>query len=277
MATARALDGSGERQRLGGYRAGDLLREVVAVAGAGGTTVVVDRLVGGGDERLVGHLAADEPAANAVVLARAYLADPTRGRARHLRPADLFAVPPEAATPAGRVAQSWQRLLEAGGGRFGIGLSGREVRWVASRRGTLRVVSLRTVVGALERYEPALAITRAALRDLEATQGRCCERLAGELWRLERSPYVLNRRLREAVLQAVASGDLSFSEIALRCGRAKRDSEGAICGETTWLARRIGLAGEYASVAPSPWIHHRVLALIARFGLGVDPHQVESD
>ena len=42
----------------------------------------------------------------------------------------------------------------------------------------------------------------------------------------------------------LARGDLTMSEIAIRCGRCKRDRRGNVSGETSWLARRIGLAPE---------------------------------
>jgi hypothetical protein len=66
-----------------------------------------------------------------------------------------------------------------------------------------------------------------------------------------------------------------MSEIALRCGKVKRDSRGNESGETSWLARRLGLAPESGERAPTPWIHTDVLALIARRGLGVSPREVE--
>jgi hypothetical protein len=54
----------------------------------------------------------------------------------------------------------------------------------------------------------------------DPTLSTCC--LAAELTRLAESPIVLNRRLREAVALALAGGELSMSEIAMRCGRVKR-------------------------------------------------------
>jgi hypothetical protein len=100
-------------------------------------------------------------------------------------------------------------------------------------------------------------------------------RLAGELERLARSPIVLNRALREAVQRALARGELSMSEIAIRCGRVKRDRKGNESGETSWLARRLGLLPEAGRDTPTPWVHSDVLALIARRGLGVSPREVE--
>jgi hypothetical protein len=89
------------------------------------------------------------------------------------------------------------------------------------------------------------------------------------------SPLVLNRRWRERVEHAVADWGLSMSEIALRCGRVKRDKRGKESGETSWLARRIGQLPEAGAEHPTPWVHSDVLALIARDGLGVSPHEVE--
>jgi len=89
------------------------------------------------------------------------------------------------------------------------------------------------------------------------------------------SPIVLNRRLRETVLAAIGREGLSMSEIATRCGRIKRDSKGNESGETSWLARRLGLLPEGGQGAPTPWIHTDVLGLIARRGLGISPREVE--
>lgn len=71
------------------------------------------------------------------------------------------------------------------------------------------------------------------------------------------------------------SCDVTLSEIALRCGRIKRDRRGNISGETSWLACRIGQLPEGGQQKPGPWIHSDVLALIARDGLCVSPHEVE--
>ncbi len=89
------------------------------------------------------------------------------------------------------------------------------------------------------------------------------------------SPIVLNRKLRQAVLVAIERQGLSMSEIALRCGRVKRDSKGNMSGETSWLARRVGILPESGTTRPTPWVHSDVLALIARNGLGISPREVE--
>jgi hypothetical protein len=133
-------------------------------------------------------------------------------------------------------------------------------------------VALRTI-GALEDYEPARALTRAAIE--HPPSGAATEVLARELRMLERSPLVLNRALREAVHRRVRSGELSLSCIAARCGRGKRRATGLRFGDTTWLQRRLGVLPEKACSEPTPWIHTDVLALIAREGLGVEPREVE--
>jgi hypothetical protein len=89
------------------------------------------------------------------------------------------------------------------------------------------------------------------------------------------SHIVLNRGLREAVVDAVTCNAVTLSEIAIRCGRIKREENGKESGETSWLARRIGLLPEGGHEAPTPWVSSHVLALIARDGLGVAPREVE--
>jgi hypothetical protein len=81
--------------------------------------------------------------------------------------------------------------------------------------------------------------------------------------------------LRESVLAMVERERLSMSEIALRCGRIKRDRKGNESGETSWLARRLGLLPDAATGTSTPWIHSDVLGLIARQGLGLSPREVE--
>lgn len=138
-----------------------------------------------------------------------------------------------------------------------------------------RPVSLREVVGGLQSYQPMRTLTaRALVEHLEDARVSIAT-LRHELERLERSPIVLNRGLREAVLAAVETQAISFSEITIRCGRCKHDARGNIQGDTSWLTRRIGLRPEAGRRVPTPWVHSDVLALIAREGLGVSPHEVE--
>jgi hypothetical protein len=273
-------------------RSDGALRELLVRPGASGSRLLLDRdALTRGDARLVAHLAPDEPRQNAQIICALYLADPSRGRCRALTAGDLRTLPAELiceqapALPARALARG---LRDEQGNRFRIALllgrGGDELRWVQSppsahaegARAPVRPVALRGVIGFLERYEPALAHTRAALAGARRHGAPTAERLARELTRLEHSPYVLNRALREAVLCAIDQERLTLGEIALRCGRIKRDLRGAPGGETSWLARRIGLAPERAGGRRSPWIHSDLLALIARRGLGVDPREVET-
>jgi hypothetical protein len=130
-------------------------------------------------------------------------------------------------------------------------------------------------VGCLESYEPLRSVTlrELALRRHDAAISTTA--LTAELVRVQNSPIVLNRGLREAALRSIEREQLSMSEIAIRCGRVKRDSRGNESGETSWLGRRLGLLPEAGQVTPTPWIHSDVLALICRRGLGVSPREVE--
>jgi hypothetical protein len=152
-----------------------------------------------------------------------------------------------------------------------------ELRWRRHvRRGVApRVVCLREVVGALESYEPACGLTHATLARYHEDAHVATAVLRGELERLRASPVVLNRKLRQRVLTAVERHGLSMSEIAIRCGRVKRDAKGVTSGETSWLARRVGILPESGARNPTPWVHSDVLALIARNGLGINPCEVE--
>jgi hypothetical protein len=61
----------------------------------------------------------------------------------------------------------------------------------------------------------------------------------------------------------------------MACGRVKRDRRGNGSGETSWLARRVGLVASEPGGRPNPWVHSDTLALIAREGLGLAPRDVE--
>jgi hypothetical protein len=137
------------------------------------------------------------------------------------------------------------------------------------------VSPLRQVFGLLQAYEPAASMTRAALVAHAQSAGASVSALRSELDRACNSPIVLNRALRERVERAVETEGLSMSEIATRCGRVKRSRNGSESGETSWLARRIGQLPEAGRERPTPWVHSDVLALIAREGLGISPHEVE--
>jgi hypothetical protein len=127
----------------------------------------------------------------------------------------------------------------------------------------------------VESYEPFCAHTREAVALHCGDSAVSTTVLRTELARVLRSPIVLNRGLREAVLTRIGRHETTMSEIAIRCGRLKRDARGNRCGETSWLARRIGLLPEGGQRVPTPWVHSDVLALIARDGLGIAPREVE--
>jgi len=282
---------SGDRRLLGRYtdRQGRA-REVIARPGAAGSVLVVDRdCTTHGDRRLVAHLAADEPAENAALVCSRYLEDAaaTRCLCRLLTAEDARSAPFVAqqeaevnAEPAPRDAQPVDRL----GCRYRLelvqtGMSIPELRWCRRRPGRAPAdcepVSVREAVAALESYEPVCALTIRALA-LHGGAGEVSTTvLRAELARVQESPIVLNRRLREVVLATIERQELSMSEIAIRCGRVKRDRRGNESGETSWLARRLGLLPEGGRSTPTPWIHSDVLGLIARCGLGVSPREVE--
>ncbi|HEV2980242.1 MAG TPA: hypothetical protein VGX51_02320 [Solirubrobacteraceae bacterium] len=264
------------------------LREVVALQGASDSTLIVDRdAATGSDLRLVAHLAPDEPDENGALVCASYL-DQVRLRDCRCRPlaADDFRTAPFELSdppahngdsmlcvePADREGATY-RLHERASSK-----AGRELRW--RRRGPCpgcepRTVSVRDAIAALESYEPIRTLTLSAVARARATRKPSTAVLRAELARVQRSPIVLNRGLREAVLSRVGEEGLSMSEIALRCGRIKNDARGGESGETSWLARRLGLVPEGGKGRPTPWIHSDVLALIARQGLGISPREVE--
>lgn len=254
-------------------------RVILAVRRPDATVLVLDCAnTALGDARVIAHLDAQEPRENALLLARMYLGDPRRGEPRRLERDDLelrsrtSTTSVEATEPA--------TLSDARGHRFEIApvredSEAPELRWTRRTPGNgaqPEAVSLRETLGALEVYEPACSLTLAAVQ--HAAPPVRAARLRSELDRLQASPIVLNRGLREAVQHAVAQGT-SLSAIALRCGRLKSDSRGRRSGETSWLARRIGQMPEGGKSAPTPWIHSDTLALIAREGLAVSPREVE--
>jgi len=239
-------------------------REVIARPGAAGSTLVIDRYrATHGDARLVAHLAADEPAGNAALVCSRYLEDAAAGasRCRLLTREDASIAPfadqrdaelEAQETPTG--AQSVDRL----GRSYSLelvrsGMSIPELRWC--RRGPAPTsecepLSLREAIAALESYEPLRALTLRALASLGHSGQVSTTVLRAELTRVQESPIVLNRRLREAVLARVERSELSMSEIAVRCGRVKRDRRGNESGETSWLARRLGLLPEGGAARP---------------------------
>jgi hypothetical protein len=231
------------------------------------------------DMRLVAHIAADEPPENAQRITEIYLQDPTRGRCRALTETELSTLSTPEETPAEQLPPPNETGLDLDGRRLEIrAIAGKRsapaLRWVQiNADGLPSAVTLRDVVAQLQRYEPVLALTRAALADPDP--GVSISTLRCELKHIQHSPIVLNRGVREAVQRAISKGETTLSEIALRCGRIKRDSSGNVSGETSWLTRRTGLTSEHAQQTPGVWIHSDVLALIARDGLSLDPREVE--
>jgi hypothetical protein len=250
---------------------------------------VLDQSVGKrGERRLLAHIAPDEPSANAAVVCRCFLVQARRERCRcrALSAEDLRVIPfsrcgdedavcdapSDDAAQVDRLGRSYR--LE----RFATGMSIPELRWCRRRAGDASEpspVSLREAIAGLESYEPMGALTRRALAFHERAGDVSVTVLRAELHRMQESPIVLNRDLRAAVLDAVERRGSSMSEIAMRCGRVKRDAAGNESGETSWLARRLGLLPEGGRKATTPWIHSDVLALIARDGLDVSPREVE--
>jgi hypothetical protein len=136
-------------------------------------------------------------------------------------------------------------------------------------------ICVRDVIGAMENYKPRSATWRALVHCKQQSDSVISTAtLRAELVRVDASHIVLNRGLREAVLAALAEG-ITMSEITVRCGRYKRNAHGSRHGDTSWLARRVGLVSEGGRDRPTPWVHSDVLALIARKGLGIAPHEVE--
>lgn len=272
-------------------------RELVASPGARDSLLVIDRDASTlCDRRLVAHIAPDEPNENVAIVCRHYLADDAGRWCRRVQPGDMEVVP---FVDAGAFAGSYERrsggqargfgveseLIEVLGSVYRLALlplpnsSTCQLRWSrrAAREGDAKwePAGLREIVGALESYEPPFTLTATALALHRENPRVSITRLRAEFERMCASPVVLNRGLREAVVHAISARGTSLSEIACRCGMVKRDRRGRVSGETSWLARRVGLMPEGGQSAITPWVHSEVLALIARRGLGVSPREVE--
>ena len=264
----------------GHYTDGDDQRELVLLAAAAGSRLLIDRRTAdGGDPRVLAHLSNDEPDINARLVCREFLAGPSR-LARPLRAGDFDAPPDGFRGVAAPPPFMPQVLTDGSGHRYTLRATGAppELRWCLEpdrRGGPGRQISARDVVGALEDYEPVCTLTRAAVERYRLDRRISVAALAVELRRIESSPIVLNRRLRQAVIDAVREDGVSLSAIAMACGRVKRDQRGNGSGETSWLARRVGLLPSGPAGRPNPWVHSATLALIAREGLGLAPREVE--
>jgi hypothetical protein len=269
-------------RHLGRYTDTDTLavRELVAIAGDHGSTLVIDRLADThSDSRLVAHLPSDEPRENASLVCSLYLADPAKGQCRRVSSDDLNHAP--CSEPPNELCHdavlttadsACYRIRE-----ISVDGSFPQLRWTRSQQPSLEEpfvpIRLREVVAALEDYQPARITIAVIAGHVDSTVSVRC--LRAELERLITSPIVLNRRLREVIERTVQQGELSMSEISLRCGRVKRDRRGNESGETSWLARRIGRLPEGGELTATPWIRSDTLALIARQGLGLAPRDVE--
>lgn len=262
-------------------------RELLALPGHAGSVLVLDRdAVTLCDRRLVVHLAADEPRENAELVCRHYLEDVYGHWCRRVRPEDLEIAPfayDECAASSDFLASDTE-VVDTHGNVYRLrALSGErsssQLRWCRHSSGAedseRERIGVRNVVAALESYDPVRTITELAIARHRNDPNVIVTRLCAELERLCVSPVVLNRGLREAVLDAVEHRDMSMSEIAMRCGIVKRDCRGKTSGETSWLARRIGIMPEGGEKTITPWVHTDVLAVIARKGLGISPREVE--
>lgn len=246
-------------------------REILARDEGAGTTVF-ERPVDRGDEpRVVGVLECDEPQSNAVLLADLFAADaavrPIRCRVLGRGAADTRPLDQRAHEASNEVSDGLARVWRIRPVQGTMTVA--ELRWLDDAG---EIVSVRDVVAGVQAYGPVREATEASL----GASGVSTAALRAELERLLESPILLNRALRERVTAEIASGALSMGEIAARCGRTKRDGTGTRSGDTSWLARRVGLLPEAGRGEPTPWVHTEVLALIARTGLGVSPREVET-
>jgi hypothetical protein len=139
--------------------------------------LVVDRLTATHDDALlVAHLAADEPAQNAQLVACLYLNDERSRCCRRLNTRDLQTAPTAGQTPAidghpdGR-APAVTELLDERGHVFQLEpaetrMSIPELRWWQKTHEAYnppQAVSVREVIGTLESYEPVRDVTAQAL------------------------------------------------------------------------------------------------------------------
>ncbi len=169
--------GRGESGLLGRYLDSDARRrQVVALPGARGSMLVVDRDEDTlGDRRLVAHLAPDEPPGNALIVCDHYLSDTAGHWCRRVTAEDLRAVPfgeddeqdpdPEAVTAPARAVLTDRRGCTYRLELCPTDMSIPELRW--HRRSPAaegsEPVGMREVIAALESYEPVRTLTSRAL------------------------------------------------------------------------------------------------------------------
>lgn len=288
--TARAC-GTSQRpySRLGEYtdRETGTEREIIGCGLSDGGVLVIDRFtITHTDSRLLARLQPDEAPENAQIVCDLYLEDKTRGRCRRVTTEDYTPDHHPMNGSDGACGMAWRKPQKArDGSSYRIreipkedGLAP-ELRWTRSPQnspqGSFESVRLREVIAHFQAYEPSRTITLRALAAFGEHDRVSTHRLRRELKLLTSSCVVLNRGLREAVQRKIAQGELSMSEIAVRCGRTRNDRNGNSAGEASWVARRIGQVPETGKDQPTPWIHSDVLALIARDGLGGIPREVE--
>ncbi len=277
----------GTRATLGSYRTDDPPRErrIGAVAIPDGSVLVLDyEMPSCADPRVLARIAPEEPPGNAQLVADLYLADTRRGRSRPLTLADLEGSAPasrpsqrdahvELPTPRSRqiwVVSSIRANTDAG--EFP------QLRWMelAETPGeSFGPVTLREVIGALERYEPAIAMTRSAIDAQPPGGAVSTATLRAELHRMQAQrdraePWTARSGRPRAGLRDVAQRDRA-------CAAGARNATAA----ETSAARRAGSPGasavcpESGKPTPTPWVHTSTLALIAREGLRVSPREVE--
>jgi len=283
MSAAALLDRPAEvfSSALGGYRdrVRAVRREIVAHERSDSARVLIDQIASdGADARLVAVLAADEPPENEGILCRLYLRDPTRGRCRLVRSEDLEVPAPSAPESEDTRGDLAEELVDRDGRVYRLAAMDHgglvQLRWTRTPPSTSpETVTLRTVVGALEAYEPARSMTEQAIGQQQLVRELSTKRLRHELRTLSASTIVLNRGLREAVLRRLAQGD-SPRAMAERCGHFKDGGRARPSGDGSWLTRRIGLRTESGSQTPTPWVSLDVLEVIAREALGVHPSEV---
>ena len=123
--------------------------------------------------------------------------------------AEDFGAPGEGHNDVLAASYAPAQLSDLSGRRYFLHASGSpaQLRWHReSPGGGVRPLSAREVIGALEAYEPVCTLTRAAVARFRADRTVSVAALSVELRRIESSPIVLNRRLREAVRSGPRAG-----------------------------------------------------------------------